>query len=277
MRTTKKLVTPSHTKHINNFLLLNNAGAAGYSVFQSTPTSFIITNGHNDYEFSQFLARYREISRSLYSREAIPMKHCTENYWLIKPANLNQGRGIEFFKNLKDILHFLSQKPLNTHWVAQKYLERPLLYGQRKFDIRVWVLFTCKNEVFFYKRGYMRTSSDDYSLSKSNNYVHLTNNCLQKHGENYGKHEEGNTIGFEVLQEYLQSKHPSLEVELTQHFLQRMKDLIIDTYLCSRSKMNPNKRRNVFELFGYDFLIDEDLRTWLIEVSSTTNEQSNDS
>ena len=32
--------------------------------------------------------------------------------------------------------------------------------------------------------------------------------------------------------------------------------------------MNPNKRKNIFELFGYDFLIDEDLRTWLIEVNT---------
>ena len=32
--------------------------------------------------------------------------------------------------------------------------------------------------------------------------------------------------------------------------------------------MNPNKRKNVFELFGYDFLVDEDLRLWLIEVNT---------
>ena len=31
--------------------------------------------------------------------------------------------------------------------------------------------------------------------------------------------------------------------------------------------MNPNGRRNVFELFGFDFLLDEDLRIWLIEVN----------
>lgn len=54
-----------------------------------------------------------------------------------------------------------------------------------------------------YKKGYLRTSSDDYSLSNGNNYVHLTNNCLQKFGDNYGIHEEGNTIGFEAFQKYL--------------------------------------------------------------------------
>lgn len=32
--------------------------------------------------------------------------------------------------------------------------------------------------------------------------------------------------------------------------------------------MNPNKRKHCFELFGYDFLIDEDFRVWLIEVNT---------
>ena len=31
--------------------------------------------------------------------------------------------------------------------------------------------------------------------------------------------------------------------------------------------MNPGPRNNVFELFGFDFLLDEDFRIWLIEVN----------
>jgi len=32
--------------------------------------------------------------------------------------------------------------------------------------------------------------------------------------------------------------------------------------------MNPNRRRNCFELFGFDFLVDEDFRVWLIEINT---------
>lgn len=89
----------------------------------------------------------------MYFREHVPLKHCKENMWLIKPANLNQGRGIEIYKNIKDIISFLVSKPCNTYWVLQKYIEKPLLYKERKFDIRVWVLVTQKCEIFFYKQG----------------------------------------------------------------------------------------------------------------------------
>lgn len=53
--------------------------------------------------------------------------------------------------------------------------------------------------LYVYKRGYIRTSSSTYSLQDENKYVHLTNNCLQQKGGDYGIHEDGNTISFEAF------------------------------------------------------------------------------
>jgi len=47
-----------------------------------------------------------------------------------------------------------------------------------------------------------------------------------------------------------------------------MKDLVIDSILAVKNELNPGRRKNHFELFGYDFLIDEDFRVWLIEINS---------
>ena len=55
---------------------------------------------------------------------------------------------------------------------------------------------------------------------------------------------------------------------MEKHFLGRMKDIVIDTFLATKQQLNPNRRKNVFELLGYDFLIDEDFRVWLIEVNT---------
>ena len=35
-----------------------------------------------------------------------------------------------------------------------------------------------------------------------------------------------------------------------------------------KNELNPQKKENMFELYGYDFLIDNDFRTWLIEVNT---------
>lgn len=47
-----------------------------------------------------------------------------------------------------------------------------------------------------------------------------------------------------------------------------MKDLALDCFLSAKNSMNPCKRRNSFEFFGFDFMIDEDFRIWLIEVNT---------
>lgn len=260
------------TKQVEQFLAFNYiytrfyTDSARYTAWETTPTTFILSAGVENSEYTGFVTRFRDISKGFFQKEHLPEKHCQENIWLIKPANLNQGRGIEIFKNLEKILTFLGQQPPNSYWVAQKYIEKPLLYFGRKFDIRIWALVTCKNEVFIYKHGYMRTSSDDYSLNNPNNYVHLTNNCLQKHGDNYGKHEDGNTLSLDALQKYFDQAFPNLGLSVEKHFMPRMKDFIIDTFLSVKKSLNPKKRKNCFELFGYDFIIDEDFRTWLLEV-----------
>lgn len=96
--------------------------------------------------------------------------------WLVKPANFNQGRGIEIFKNAREIQDFIyGTKQTNSYWVIQKYVEKPFLYYGRKFDIRIWALVTDDYRIYLYKEGYVRTSSSDYNLKNKNTQVHLTN------------------------------------------------------------------------------------------------------
>ena len=82
-------------------------------------------------------------------------------------------------------------------WVVQKYIEKPLLYQQRKFDVRQWALLTNNFEIYIYKHGYLRTSSNDYNLKSKDNYVHLTNQCLQNKSDQYQLFEEGNTLSYD--------------------------------------------------------------------------------
>jgi hypothetical protein len=261
---TKTGLIRSLRKYYNNL-----PSCKSYEAYDSTPTTFVVLSSCQDVEFGKFTQRFRELEAHSYSNERIPSKHCGKNMWLVKPAAENQGRGIQVFKNnFVDLKMFLQKKPSGTFWIVQKYIERPLLYYNRKFDIRMWAVITSKQEFYIYKPGYIRTSSDAYDTESNLNYVHLTNNCLQQYGNKYGAFEDGNTVSFGRFANYLKEKHADKKINFETDLLSRMKDLMIDTYLATKNELNPHKRQNCFEFLGYDFLIDEDFRVWLIEVNT---------
>ena len=47
-----------------------------------------------------------------------------------------------------------------------------------------------------------------------------------------------------------------------------MKDQAITAFQSVARKINPYRRKNCFELFGLDYMLDEDLNCWLIEVNT---------
>ena len=110
----------------------------------------------------------------------------------------------------KQLLSLLSEeepKPKNEFeakykhqkFIIQKYIERPLLLNQRKFDIRVWVFLDSRGQAYFCRQGYLRTSSYKFELDPDdpdNRFVHLTNNAVQKFSKSFGSHEDGNILSF---------------------------------------------------------------------------------
>lgn len=43
---------------------------------------------------------------------------------------------------------------------------------------------------------------------------------------------------------------------------------MIDSFISGLAILNPHKREHCFEVMGFDFMIDEDFRVWLIEVNT---------
>ena len=73
---------------------------------------------------------------------------------------MNRGRNIVVFSSLSSVSSHLADA--NKKWVVQKYIERPLLFHERKFDIRVWVLLCSNGEAYVFNSGYLRTASSRY-------------------------------------------------------------------------------------------------------------------
>jgi len=115
--------------------------------------------------------------------------------------------------------------------------------------------------LYFFKEGYIRTSAENFSTEDINNYyIHLTNNAIQKNAENYGQFESGNILPYKDLVEFLPK-------EKVDDIWEKVKEISYMTFSSVKKKINQNQRKFCFELFGLDFIIDNDQKVWLIEVN----------
>ena len=116
---------------------------------------------------------------------------------------------------------------------------------------------------------YFRTSSKPFDLDKLySKYVHLTNDAIQKDSEDYGKFENGNKMSINDFQRYLDVNHPDKSVNFMRDMFSRMERLVTDSFRSVAKKIDSNRVSNSFEIFGYDFMIDEDFQVVLIEANT---------
>ena len=125
----------------------------GKDVFDYLPLTFHVTTGLEDDEYLHFLQHYYAIAKQNRHPEADkPLKH-RHNAWIVKPGeNTNRGNGIVVCLDLPEIKAMLKHREKHSDgtvktYVLQKYIERPLLYRRRKFDLRHFVMLTCINGI----------------------------------------------------------------------------------------------------------------------------------
>nr|XP_011764620.1 probable tubulin polyglutamylase TTLL9 isoform X4 [Macaca nemestrina] len=152
------------------------------------------------------------------------------------------------------------------NYVAQRYIENPYLIGGRKFDLRVYVLVMSyiPLRAWLYRDGFARFSNTRFTLNSiDDQYVHLTNVAVQKTSPDYHP-KKGCKWMLQRFRQYLASKHGPEVVET----LFRDIDNIFVKSLQSVQKVIISDK-HCFELYGYDILIDQDLKPWLLEVNAS--------
>ena len=196
----------------------------------------------------------------------------SKNVWIIKPAGKSRGRGIQVFDDYDEIMDVTDSNGngQESQWVAQKYVENPMLILGRKFDIRQWVLVTDWNPLtlYFYSDSYLRFCATDYSLDDlKNKYVHLANNSISKHAKNFDQDKiEGNMWHSDQMIEHLNEYGDGQDL-WTNRIQKQMKQIVAWSTM-SVQDMVQNRKRSC-ELYGYDFMVDSNLDVFLIEVNSS--------
>ena len=205
-----------------------------------------------------------------------------KNMWIIKPVNFNRGRFIKVENEIEKIstefeqikkVHRIKNTQNNSKAkcnsiIIQKYLENALTYQNRKFDIRLWVMFIGNkpNNVYIFKEGHLKATCSEYDVNSKDPYVHLTNYSIQKHNSEFGKIEIGNEIPFKDFQNDLDKK--KLNINFKKDIYPNICKIVRITAGAAYPKINIFNRKNCFEIFGYDFIIDEDFNPYLLEINT---------
>ncbi|KAL1402532.1 hypothetical protein pipiens_006052 [Culex pipiens pipiens] len=164
------------------------------------------------------------------------------------------------------------------YWISSRYIENPLLIGGKKFDLRLYVLVTSFRplKAYLFRLGFCRFCTVKYDTSVTeldNMYVHLTNVSVQKHGGEYNNHH-GGKWSVQNLRLYLEGTRGK---EVTDKLFGAITWLIVHSLKAVSSVMASD--RHCFECYGYDIIIDNALKPWLVEVNaspSLTSTTAND-
>ncbi|XP_071958532.1 tubulin monoglutamylase TTLL4-like [Antedon mediterranea] len=203
----------------------------------------------------------------------------TKQKWIMKPPASARGIGIK-------VIHKWTQIPKRRPVIIQRYLAKPFLINGSKFDLRIYVYVTSLDplRIYVYDDGLTRFATMKYSSSMkslSNKFMHLTNYSINKNNSDFTPNEdhtacEGHKWSLKALWGYM--KRMGID---TAPIWQDIQSLIVKTIISGESTMNSMTKANVkyrycvHELFGFDILLDESLKPWILEVNISPSLHSN--
>lgn len=200
-------------------------------------------------------------------REARP-----SDLWILKPAASACGRGIRVLSNKSKVKN-------KTGYLVSSYISNPHLLNGLKYDLRLYVCVTSYDplRIYLYREGLVRFASEEYTTAKSSvtqRFVHLTNYSVNKRASTYkfnkrADHDsEGNKWSHTAYKRKLAEQGIDPEAVFA-----RVKDVIVKTIISAEANIANSviqytkNRGNCFETYGFDVLLDETLRPWLMEVN----------
>ncbi|KAJ3024975.1 UNVERIFIED_CONTAM: Tubulin polyglutamylase ttll4 [Siphonaria sp. JEL0065] len=171
-----------------------------------------------------------------------------------------------------------------------KYIQNPYLIDKKKFDIRLYVVVTSFDplRIYLYKEGIVRFAGENYSTNSSkssirNRYIHLTNYSVSKKKKKNDANKNtasaypfGDPIfstasskwSLETLSEYFSRQ--GIKFDET---MEKIKHVIVSTIISghainsSGTRMYASSVNSCYELFGFDVLLDANLKPWVMEVN----------
>ena len=259
--------------------------------YNYVPETFILPEDAN-----YFLEKYKSIISNLSSSKI---------KFIVKPVGSSRGRGIRILSDKSEFKHLckVSQIRHGKNYLISKYISKPHLINNKKYDLRIYVLISslCPLKIYMYKEGLVRFATEEYTKGDYDNvFVHLTNYSINKHNtqrykinmnnsnninlnntinnnnnltnnnnnENYQNYQNYSKWSLDEYKEYFEKNN---QEECYNNIMNKVKDIIVKTIISSLDDISADivngKKNSLFELYGFDILVDNKFNTWLMEVN----------
>ncbi len=199
---------------------------------------------------NKFYNQNKELSEPI---DKIINKPVDNLVWILKPALLNNGKEIKIFQQLSQIeAHYLNKNRLGGDHVLQHYIMRPHLLNGHKYTIRMFLIATNYTGSYIYPKGYFNVALDPYQANEFSDLApHLTNEHF--------KEDESNVMQVPI-QCYASFK-PIYEqiLGITRSTMSALQKQHPGAFICQKQRR--------LAIFGFDFLVDDQLRVWLLEAN----------
>lgn len=219
-------------------------------------------------------------------------------WWILKPGMSDRGQGIRLFSTEEELQSIFeeweAENPSDSepddedadgggegdgiitsqlrHFVAQPYIHPPLLLSPpsapddapRKFHVRTYVLAVGALKVYVYKPMLALFAAQAYTSpgqldGEDDLRAHLTNTCLQ------GSSEREGSVG-EFWSLLAGNGDPDWKESVWKQICATTGEVFEAAARGMMVHFQPLP--NAFEAFGLDFMVDEQMNVWLLEVNA---------
>lgn len=216
--------------------------------------------------------------------------------FIIKPPASARGNGIKVINDISQIPTNALESPKQADglpskkstMIVQQYISNPcLLENGQKFDLRVYVLLTSIDplRIYVYDEGLVRFASSKYTSQEDgiiDQYMHLTNYFINKNNQEYQINNDCDSLNgckwtLKRFWRHLREHYTHVNV---QQLWDKIIDIIVKTIVCCEGPMARLSHQNCkndytsYELFGFDIILDEDFKPWILEVNITPSLKS---
>jgi hypothetical protein len=180
----------------------------------------------------------------------------SEKHMYIMKKNIQRKEGLLLTNNLEEILNNGDKK----FRIVQKYMKNTYMINRRKINLRIYLLIIYKNNKltsYYYKNGKCIYTNKDYTgsneLEENITSLNLDMNIYEK-----------SPFDLFELMNYMDTKKYLILIQNIKNNLKKLEIM----YRTMIGNLNKNENKNThFQLFGLDYIFDNDLNVYLLELN----------